>query len=114
MEDFVLNTVDIFTRCETNIDKYYREVRRCLYVNMGESERPTLGIYNAFCRRYAREGGMYNKENCRPKFDAWCLVRGTSRIVFNHKRFFERYPSAKKQINLIRGNLKINVKDNLS
>lgn len=103
----------IFTRCEINTDAYYREVRRCLYVNMGEVDQISFSMYRAFCRRYEREGSMFNKDNTRPKFDAWCLVRGTSRLAFNYTKFFQRYPTAKEQVYAVRKKLEIDVKDNL-
>ena len=77
-----------FPTCHINTDNYFREVRRALLTHMFSFEPICIGKYNAFCRRYEREGGKFNRENSQPKFDAWALVRGTSRLVFNYHSFF--------------------------
>ena len=102
-----------FHASEINTDNYFREVRRALCCQMFGEERITEAQYVAFCRRWEREGGMFNKENSQPKFDAWSLVRGTSRIIFNYGRFFARYPTMRDQVILLRKSLDIVVKDNL-
>ena len=95
-----------------NCDAYFREVRRALFTHMFSTEKVSLGRYLAFCKRYKNEGGIYNKVCGQPKFDAWCLVRGCSRNVFNHKRFFTKYPACYEQIKRLRGLLDIVIDDN--
>ena len=96
-----------------NTDNYFREVRRALCCQMFGDERITIGQYVAFCRRWEREGGQSNTTNSQPKFDAWSLIRGTSRHIFNHGKFFARYPTMRDQVFLLRESLDIVVKDNL-
>jgi len=69
--------------------------------------------YHFLCIELFVAGSMFNKDNTRPKFDAWCLVRGTSRLAFNYTKFFQRYPTAKEQVYAVRKKLEIDVKDNL-
>ena len=107
-------TEKYFPLCQVNTDDYFREVRKALYTNMFGEERITLAQYNSFCQRYIREGGTFNKHNSQPKFDAWCLIRGTSRLAFNHGKFFTRYPTCRDQIRMLRNQLDIKVKDNLN
>ena len=102
-----------FAPHQVDLDSYYREVRRALYSNMFGENEISLGQYVAFCRRWEREGGMFNKTNSSPKFEAWSLVRGTARNGFNYGRFFARYPTCRDQVYHLRKFLDINVKDNL-
>ena len=101
----------VFDISHINTDGYLREVRRALFTHMFSNQRVDDGRYLAFCARYRREGGIHNKVTAQPKFDAWCLVRGCSRNIFNYKRFFARYPSCYEQIKRLRGLLGIIVDD---
>lgn len=94
-----------------NTDNYFREVRRALYSQMFSNEKICVGRYMAFCTRYKREGSIHNKTTAEPKFDAWCLVRGCSRNVFNYKKFFTRYPACYEQIKSMRKLLDVVVDD---
>ena len=96
---------------QVNTHEYYREVRRALFTHMFSNEKVSVGRYLAFCSRYHREGGIRNRECSQPRFDAWCLVRGCSRNLFNHKKFFTRYPSCYEQIKQLRKLLDIVVED---
>ncbi len=93
---------------DINFDPYLREVRRGLFTHMFAIEPVSVGRYEAFCRRYHKEGGMLNKTISEPKFDA-C---GSSRHVFNHKKFFARYPACYEQVKQLRKMLGIVVEDN--
>ena len=101
-----------FPPCRINTDEYMREVRRALFTNIFSEDSISVQRYNAFCRRYEREGGACNKECAQPKFDAWCLVRGTSRYVFKYKWFFARYPACYQQVKRLRKLIDVNVVDN--
>lgn len=101
-----------FASCQINSDDYMREVRRALFTNIFSEDKICFRRYNAFCRRYEREGGARNKECAQPKFDAWCLVRGMSRYVFNFKRFFARYPACYEQVKRLRKLIDVVVTDN--
>ena len=96
-----------------NTDPYLREVRKALYSNMFGQTQITITQYNAFCDRFNREGGIFNKRISEPKYDAWCLIRGMSRNIFNYKKFFAKYPSCYEQVTLLRKIIGVKVKDGL-
>lgn len=105
----------IFQGFQINTDDYFREVRRALFTHMFSEEPICNSKYLAFCRRYERANGMFNRDVAEPKFDAWALIRGTSRIIFDYKRFFIRYPTCRDQVRYLREflDIQVQVKDNL-
>lgn len=98
-----------FTVRDINTKKYWKEVRRIIYNKMDVNHLDDVYFLN-FPLKFERNGG----NSCKrpdPSFDAWSLVTGRCRDIFNHNDFFKMYPSLKDQIKYIRKECRMRITD---
>ena len=100
-----------FTFAQINTKPYWKSVLLLLFTDLG-CDTLTPAHYHTFVNNFERKGGV----ECRlpdPSFDAWCLVTGTPRNVFDTYAFLKCYPSTASQLEVVRKRLDIIVKRKL-
>ena len=101
----------LFSYNEINTKVYWREIRRILYNHIDVSAELSGIHYLSFCQTFEKKNG----EACqwsKPWYDAWCLVKGTSRKGFDVQKFLLKYPTVEEQLSLLRKicNISVNIK----
>ena len=105
-------STETFSFKEINSERYWKEVRRLLFNRMG-SKHLSSAHYHTFSDNFASKGGI-DCRNPKPSFDAWCLVIGKCRRVFDLAGFLKKSPSVDKQLEGVRKYLNVIVKKNIS
>ena len=105
-DDIPHRTKELFKTEDINSYRYNREVRRIILNNMDITSKLTSANYLTFSDNFQKMGGRKGKKP-DPKIDAWMLVKGKRRDIFEAKAFLNRYLSIRGYLEKYRENCRV-------